>query len=197
MTLLLALVATGYLAGSLPTGVIVGRLAGRDPRRAGSGNIGASNVTRTLGRAWGLLTAVIDVSKGLLPTLAAQHLAGVEAAAATGFAAVVGHCFPVWLRFRGGKGVATAFGSMAAFSWVVALVIALVWACLVLLTRVPAIGSLAAAALFVALPHVDRQPYVVHYYALGVALIIVVRHRQNLRELRARKATRRRRQSRP
>jgi glycerol-3-phosphate acyltransferase PlsY len=180
-------VLAGYLAGSLPTGVLLGRLKGRDPRRGGSGNIGASNVTRTLGRAWGVVTLLVDVAKGFAPTLWACRAAGVEVAAATAVAAVVGHCWSVWLRFRGGKGVATAFGTMAVFSWPVAVIAAVVWAALVLVTHVPAIGSLAAAALFVVLPHLVAQPFAVHLYALTVALVILVRHRQNLRELRARR----------
>ncbi|MCB9528748.1 MAG: glycerol-3-phosphate acyltransferase, partial [Myxococcales bacterium] len=92
MTPWLCLLA-GYLAGSIPTGVIIGRLIGRDPRAAGSGNIGASNVTRTLGKQWGAVTLVVDLLKGLVPTLIAHRVAGLEIALATGFAAVVGHCY--------------------------------------------------------------------------------------------------------
>ncbi len=185
------IVLVGYLAGSLPTGVIVGRLAGRDPRRGGSGNIGASNVTRTLGKQWGAVTLLVDLAKGFGPTWWALRAGGVDVGAATAVASVVGHCFPAWLRFRGGKGVATAFGTMAAFAWPVAVVTAVAWVGLFAMTRVPAVGSLAAAALFVALPHFEARPLAFHLYTLAVALVIVVRHRQNLRELRTRRRSRR------
>jgi glycerol-3-phosphate acyltransferase PlsY len=187
------IVLVGYLAGSLPTGVLVGRLAGRDPRRAGSGNIGASNVTRTLGKKWGVVTLLVDFAKGFLPTWWALRAGGAGVGAATAAACVVGHCFPVWLRFRGGKGVATAFGTMAVLSWPIALIAAVAWAGLFAMTRVPAVGSLAAAALFVALPHFEPRPLAFHLYTLAVAIVIAIRHRQNLRELRSK---RRRRHSR-
>jgi glycerol-3-phosphate acyltransferase PlsY len=184
------IVLVGYLAGSVPTGVVVGRLAGRDPRRGGSGNIGASNVTRTLGKKWGVVTLLVDVAKGVLPTGWALWAGGVDVAAATAVACVVGHCFSMWLRFRGGKGVATAFGTMAVLAWPVAVITAVAWAALFGMTRVPAIGSLVAAGLFVALPHFERRPLAFHLYTLAVAVVIVVRHRQNLRELRAKRRKR-------
>lgn len=179
-------VALGYLAGSIPTGVLLGRVAGRDPRQAGSGNIGASNVTRTLGKKLGALTLVIDAAKGALPTAMALSLVSLEVAAAVGVAAVLGHCFPVWLKFKGGKGVATAFGTMAALVPMIAVVSMLVWIVAVVMSRTPAIGSLIAAVLFVVLPYVDGQPFAVHTYAVLVAVVIVVRHTSNIRALRQR-----------
>jgi glycerol-3-phosphate acyltransferase PlsY len=176
----------GYLAGSIPTGVLIGRLAGRDPRAAGSGNIGASNVTRTLGRNWGALTLIIDALKGLAPTLIALHLADLDLALITGFAAVVGHCYPIWLRLRGGKGVATAFGVIAAILPMVALIAAIVWATVVFFTRTPAIASLVAAALFVVLPWVTDRPFEVHVFSLALFVLITLRHASNLRVLKAR-----------
>lgn len=176
----------GYLAGSIPTGVLIGRRVGRDPRAAGSGNIGASNVTRTLGRNWGALTLVIDALKGLAPTLIAAHLAGLDLALATGFAAVVGHCYPIWLRLRGGKGVATAFGVIAALMPMVALIAAIVWGTVVFFTRIPAVASLVAAALFVVLPWVIDRPFEVHVFTLALFGLITLRHASNLRVLKAR-----------
>ena len=148
-------IAIGYIAGSLPTGVIMGRLHGKDPRQEGSGNIGASNVARVLGKEWGLLTLIIDVLKGWAPMAFAMASQSVEVGYAVGVAAVVGHCFPVWLGFKGGKGVATAFGAMAAALPAIATIAALVWFTLLFITRTPALGSLAAAALFLGLPQVD------------------------------------------
>lgn len=184
------IVLAGYLAGSIPTGVLLGRVAGRDPRAGGSGNIGASNVTRTLGRKWGAITLVVDVLKGLVPTLVALKVAGLEVGLSTGFAAVVGHCFPVWLRFRGGKGVATAFGAVAAVMPIVAVVAALVWGALVFFTRTPAIASLVAAVLFVVLPRTQGQPFEVHVFTLALFVLIALRHASNLRVLKRRYAAR-------
>lgn len=185
-TILWLLPIAGYLAGSIPTGVLIGRLAGRDPRAAGSGNIGASNVTRTLGRNWGALTLVIDALKGLVPTLIALRLAGLDLALITGFAAVVGHCYPIWLRLRGGKGVATAFGVIAAILPMVALIAAIVWGTVVFFTRIPAVASLVAAALFVVLPWVTDRPFEVHVFSLALFALITLRHASNLRVLKAR-----------
>lgn len=186
----------GYLLGSIPTGVLLGRLVGRDPRTAGSGNIGASNVTRTLGKKLGALTLVVDVLKGLVPALVAARLVDLDGALIAGFAAVLGHCFPVWLRFRGGKGVATAFGAVGAVMPMVAVVAALVWAAIVFFTRIPTLGSLAAAVLFVVLGRVEPQPFEVHLFTLAVFALIVVRHADNLRVLRKRWSGRRRSRSR-
>lgn len=182
-----ALLLLAYLAGSLPTGVLLGRLVGRDPRRAGSGNIGATNVTRTLGRKWGAVTLLVDVGKGLGPVLAGLHWADPWIAVGAGLAATIGHCYPVWLRFNGGKGVATAFGAMAGLAWPVAVVSALLWVVVAVVTRVPALGSLSAAAAFVGLSLWDARPVETQILALLLAGLIVLRHQSNLRALKARK----------
>jgi glycerol-3-phosphate acyltransferase PlsY len=178
----------GYIAGSCPTGVVLGRFVGRDPRLHGSGNIGASNVTRTLGKKWGLITLVVDALKGAIPTFVALRCTEFDVALLTGFLAVFGHCFPIWLRFRGGKGVATAFGAVVVIVPVVAVVAAMIWITIVYLTRVPTFGSLTAAALFVALPHVEPHPFTLHLFTLALALLILIRHSKNLGVLRKRRA---------
>ena len=178
----------GYFAGSIPTGVIIGRMVGRDPREQGSGNIGASNVARVLGKKWGAVTLVADVAKGALPTLAALHWVSFDAALVTGFIATVGHCFPIWLKLRGGKGVATAFGAVVVVLPIIAVIAAIVWFTIVYLTKVPTFGSLTAAALFVGLPHLDPYPVELHVFTLSLACLILIRHGRNLTVLRARKA---------
>jgi len=178
----------GYLAGSIPTGVLLGRVVGRDPRHHGSGNIGASNVTRTLGKRWGLVTLVVDTLKGAIPTFVALRWADFDVALVTGFLATFGHCFPIWLRFRGGKGVATAFGTVVVILPVVAIIAAMLWITIVHLTRVPTFGSLTAAALFVGLPHVESHPFTLHLFTLALALLILIRHGKNLGVLRKRRA---------
>ncbi|MBU1432548.1 glycerol-3-phosphate 1-O-acyltransferase PlsY [Myxococcota bacterium] len=174
-------ILAGYLAGSLPTGVLIGRFTGVDPRRKGSGNIGFSNVLRTQGRRWGLVALLIDVSKGALPVYLSRH--DPDLAAAVGLAAVLGHCFPIWLRFRGGKGVATAFGVMLAFAPAIAFVTAALWLVLTTLTRVPTYGSLAAAVGFILLTRLDAQPEAVQGLSVIMGLIILARHRVNLQRL--------------
>lgn len=176
----------GYLLGSIPTGVLLGRVVGVDPRGGGSGNIGASNVTRTLGKKWGAITLLVDVIKGLVPTWLALWLAGLDVACVTGGCAVLGHCFSVFLKLKGGKGVATSFGALVIFAPVVVLIAAIVWVALLLFTRTPAIGSLAAATLFVVLSRVDKQPFAVQMLTLGLLAIIVLRHASNLRVLKKR-----------
>jgi glycerol-3-phosphate acyltransferase PlsY len=194
----LACLLGAYLAGSVPTGVLLGRLAGRDPRTAGSGNIGATNVTRTMGKAFGAVTLLVDVVKGLVPTLVAAEQGVPWLAAGAGLLATLGHCYPVWLRFRGGKGVATAFGAMAALAWPVAVVAALIWVVAAILTRTPAAGSLAAAVAFVGLSFWDARPHETQLLALLLALLIVLRHQSNITQMKARpRPPRTRRTSKP
>ena len=176
----------GYLCGSIPTGVLVGRYKGVDPRTSGSKNIGASNVTRVMGKTAGLVTLLVDVLKGLLPTVIISSTVGDHTGLLVGFMAVIGHCFPVWLKLKGGKGVATAFGVVAAVLPVVALVAALVWFTFLFFTRTPAIGSVVAAGLFILLPQMDERPIEIHLFTFGIALVILMRHTGNLRVLKKR-----------
>jgi acyl phosphate:glycerol-3-phosphate acyltransferase len=139
--------ALGYLAGSVPFGVLVTRaLAGKDVRASGSGNIGATNVARVAGKKLGALVLALDALKGALPVLLALRLAPDQPwlHAAVGLAAFLGHVFPVWLGFHGGKGVATALGVTAVLLPWAALGGAVVWAALVATTRISSVGSLAA-----------------------------------------------------
>lgn len=183
MIWLLSIVA-GYLLGGFPTGVLVGRLAGRDPRASGSGNIGATNVTRTLGWRFGLAVLAVDVGKGALATALPLWLGGdISHAAAAGFASVVGHCYPAWLRFNGGKGVATAVGAMAVTAPVVVLITVLIWIAVVFITRIPAVGSLLGVILFALLTRHHTVPFPAHLMAIGIGAVVIVRHRSNIRVL--------------
>jgi glycerol-3-phosphate acyltransferase PlsY len=190
----LSLCLAALLLGAVPTGVLLGRLVGRDPRTGGSGNIGATNVTRTLGRKFGAITLVVDLLKGLVPVLwlAPTFCPDPEVtthwAAAFGFLAVLGHCYSPFLRFKGGKGVATAFGAMLGLAWPIAALSAVVWAGVVIVTRVVALGSLAAVALFVLLAFFDDRPLAIQAFALCTATLVTVRHVSNLRALRRRPA---------
>lgn len=186
--LAIAFVAGAYLLGSIPFGLILGRLRGVDVREVGSGNIGATNVARSLGKKLGLVVLVLDLAKGALPVLLLRRL-GLDARVhpflltAVGMAPILGHCFPVWLRLRGGKGVATALGVFLAMDPVVTGMAALVFAVLYALFRVVSLGSMIATVSLATLLWLLDRP--VPEIALGVlaAALILVQHRQNIRRL--------------
>src|ERR1700744_5291905 len=146
---LLWLPLAGYLLGSIPFGILLTRLfGGGDIRAAGSGNIGATNVTRVAGPIPGILTLILDGLKGAAAVLLAAHFSGSSAMWMTvsGVAALIGHCFPVWLKFKGGKGVATAAGMFLALCWPAALGAIGIFVLVVIFSRFVSLGSIAAAA---------------------------------------------------
>lgn len=180
------LLAVGYLCGSVPFGVLVTRrFAHKDVRAEGSGNIGATNVARVAGRGLGALVLLLDAAKGAAPVGLALWLWPVEPRlhAAVGLAAFLGHVFPVWLRFKGGKGVATALGVLAVLLPVSAAAGFAVWAVLLALTRTSSVGSLLGAVAAVAVGFARAGP--VEYPVLAVVLLgaMLFTHRGNLRRL--------------
>jgi glycerol-3-phosphate acyltransferase PlsY len=178
-------VAAAYLCGALPTGVWVGRRAGVDVRRRGSGNIGATNVARTAGARAALLTLGGDIAKGLVPVLVARALGCSPAVTAgVGLAAVLGHVYSVFLRFSGGKGVATASGAFLGMAPLAVGVSLLVFAVIVLATRYVSLASVAAAVALPAATLVIGYDTPICGGAVCTAAVIVVRHRDNLRRLR-------------
>ena len=186
-----------YLAGSIPFGFLTARLVcGRDIRELGSGNIGATNVARVLGARWGVAVLLLDACKGALPVWGVPLLLGLDTVDGSsnwrvlcGLSAVVGHMFPIWLKFRGGKGVATALGVVLVLGWQATAVAAVVFVCVVLVTRLVALGSMLAALTF-AIAQIwllagDAQSgWERHWALLGfsilVPLLIVLRHRSNI-----------------
>ena len=195
--LLLFIVVVSYLLGSFPTGFLVARARGIDIRQHGSGNIGATNVFRTLGRKWGTLVFAGDVLKGVaavrLAILLAQY-AGEATPQVAGMVAaiccVVGHCFPCWLRFKGGKGIATSAGVLIGLVPLETLVILLTWLLVFYTTRYVSLASIAAsimlpvAVLVILTPHVATGSPV-FYFTLAMAILVVARHRANIRRLLA------------
>jgi acyl phosphate:glycerol-3-phosphate acyltransferase len=185
--------AIAYLLGSIPFGYVIVKLReGRDIRRAGSGNIGAANVTRTLGVAAGLLTLLLDAAKGSLAVAIASRLAhgNMRWLMAAGLLAIAGHLFPVWLGFRGGRGVATAAGVFLLLSWKAVLAAAVVWLVAVLWWRYVSLGSVLAAASLPLLVYVlyvpgHRPPLVVSLGTACASILVIVRHRANLERLAA------------
>jgi len=175
----------GYLSGSIPFALVASRLMGLpDPRTYGSGNIGATNVLRSGSRAAALVTLAGDLGKGWLAVLVALRLGlGQELVALTGFAAFLGHLFPVWLRFRGGKGVATAAGVLIAFDWRLGLAALAVWLAVVAATRYVSLGSIAAALFAPAAAWYFFGAGPVFAAVCAMAVLLVARHRANIGKL--------------
>jgi glycerol-3-phosphate acyltransferase PlsY len=176
----------GYLAGSVPFAFLLARRAGIDVRVAGSGNVGAANVLRTTGAWRGVAVMALDVAKGAAAVLLVNPVSGgAPLTALAGAAAVVGHIYPVWLRFHGGKGVAVAAGVFSVLSPIATAVAAGLFLFTVWLTRYISLGSIAAT---LALPPVAwwaGAPRAVVAAAAGTGALILFRHRANLRRLRS------------
>lgn len=182
----IALVAGAYLLGSIPSALlVVWMLSGRDVRREGSGNVGAANATRVAGYGAGAIVTLADVAKGALPVWAMWILNPSSWwLAAAMLAAVLGHCYPVWLRFRGGKGVATAFGAFAVLAAKPALVALGVWCVVLAVAKRVSLASLVATAVFPALLALLDPPGRVMLGAVSLtAVLIIVRHHSNVRQL--------------
>lgn len=183
-TVLAIACAAAYLLGSIPTGLLLGKLYGIDVRQEGSGNIGATNLYRTVGRKVGVLTLIGDCLKGLAPVLAAHYYApATDLAAWVGLAAFCGHVFSVFLMFKGGKGVATALGVFLALSPVAVAIAVAVFVVLVLKWRYVSLGSVAAAAVMPLAVYVLHGSRAMLLVTALVAVIVIVRHRANIRRL--------------
>jgi glycerol-3-phosphate acyltransferase PlsY len=174
----------GYLLGSIPFGLLITRAAGLgDVRKIGSGNIGATNVLRTGNKGLAALTLLLDGLKGTVAVLIAG-LYGADLAIIAGFFAFIGHLFPVWLGFKGGKGVATYIGVLAGLMWKVALVFAAVWIAVALLLRYSSLAALIAAVIVpLTLLIMGYQDFAVVFAVMSV--IVFIKHRANISRLMA------------
>ena len=183
MTLLL-LILGAFLLGSVPFGAVIARIKGINLRKVGSGNIGTTNVLRSVGKFPALLTLILDVLKGTVPVLAAQYLSvGTLPTGIVGLSAVAGHNFSVFLRLRGGKGVATSIGVLLAYAPRVALVTIALWVLVALVTRYSSLGALTA---FSVLPLTmyfldpERQKILI---AVVMAALLILKHVANIQRL--------------
>lgn len=201
-TTVIAALAFGYALGSIPFGLILTRLTGAgDLRSIGSGNIGATNVLRTGRKGLAAATLLLDIGKGLLAVLLVRWCSGgdVLLAALAGFGAFIGHCYPVWLKFRGGKGVATMLGVSFALDWRIGVISSVSWLAMAGLTRFSSVGGMSAAvaapiAAYALFRLVDPNQFGLDYLfadfdnflvLTAMAAILIWRHRANIARLRA------------
>ncbi len=177
-------VIVAYLIGSIPVGVMLARLKGKDPRKTGSGNIGATNVMRTAGRALGIATLIGDIAKGFLPTFIAIRLGMPgEIVAVIGLATFAGHLFPVFLKFRGGKGVATALGVYLAVAPVAIIPCFIVFVVTLLVWRYVSLGSLAGAGIVPFAMYALKVPVEYVWLAIVIAVFVFIKHKDNIERL--------------
>ena len=187
---LLGALAIGYLFGSIPFGLLLTRFCGGpDIRGIGSGNIGATNVLRTGRKGLAAATLLADMLKGTAAVLLMRHLFGGEAAIAAGLGAFLGHLFPVWLGFKGGKGVATFIGVLLGFSWLAVLIYGAIWIGIAALTRFSSLSGLIACAVTPALLWAFNQQSAAVLF-LVLALLVFIMHRANIVRLMAGTETR-------
>ncbi len=198
------LIIIAYFVGSIPFGFIFANLKGIDIRTIGSGNIGATNLARALGKKWGYLCFVLDVLKGLLPSLAASLILPASpktwqlfAALAVAVAAVLGHIFPIFLKFKGGKGVSTSLGAALGF-WpyytICAALAFLIWIIVVLISRYVSLASIIAAIIFPVFLSISifivpawkfNELWPLFIIAVALPLLVIIRHRSNIQRLLA------------
>jgi glycerol-3-phosphate acyltransferase PlsY len=196
-------IIAAYLLGSIPFGLLIAKAHGKDLRSIGSGNIGATNVSRALGRKWAYVCFGLDVLKGLIPMLVTMLIAEPDSVLtfwlwlAVGCAAILGHIFPVYIKFKGGKGVATSFG-VALGLWpyytICVFLAAAVWVVIVLIWRYVSLASIAASVVFplVLLAAISLMPswdfgdlWPVLISAVAIPLMVIIRHRENIKRLLA------------
>lgn len=182
VTSLVAL-AGGYVCGSIPFGLLLGFLAGKgDIRQIGSGNIGATNVLRTGSKSLAGLTLLADILKGTVPALLAASWFGLPEAIAAGFGAFLGHLFPVWLGFKGGKGVATYLGVLLGIAWQGAIIFAIAWLTIAGLTRYSSLSALIAVVAVPVVLYFLADPAVASLFVV-MGVFIFVKHRANITRL--------------
>jgi glycerol-3-phosphate acyltransferase PlsY len=178
-------VVLGYLSGSVPYGLILTKMAGLgDVRSIGSGNIGATNVLRTGNKGLAAGTLLLDALKGTVPALLAMHFLGVGGGVIAGFAAFIGHIFPVWLAFKGGKGIATYIGVLFGLNWQMGLLFLLVWIATAVISRYSSLSALVACLVVPVVQWIAGDHRIAVAFAL-MSVIAWIKHRANIERLLA------------
>lgn len=174
----------GYLLGSIPFGLVLCRMAGLgDIRKIGSGNIGATNVLRTGNKPLALATLLLDSGKGAIAVLLIHYFFDFNAAMLAGFFALIGHCYPVWLGFKGGKGVATTLGTFLALTPVLGLAVCVLWLAGALLFRISSLAALIAVGLSPLIAHLMFHDPNLSGFCAAVATLVYVKHRENIKRI--------------
>jgi acyl phosphate:glycerol-3-phosphate acyltransferase len=186
MTLIVVLVVLAYLLGSVPSGYLLGKSAGVDVRKFGSGNIGATNVARAIGKRKGMVTLIADATKGFVPVMIGVKLdlapAGLAFIAAAAF---IGHIYPVFLKFHGGKGVATALGTLLALAPLAVFALLALFATVFLTSRIVSLSAMVAALAAPLILWLFYQPPAIVALGFFYAAVIMLRHQDNIARLRA------------
>ena len=186
MLVIILLILVAYLIGSVPTGYLLGKLRGVDVRTIGSGNVGATNVARAVGKSQGIITLIADAAKGYLPVfMALQFGQDSLTVALMAIAAFLGHLYPLFLNFQGGKGVATGFGALLALAPLATLVLVVVFVLAVVATRIVSLGSLATAIAAPVSLWLFHQPPVIVAMGCFLGAMVIIRHRGNIHRLLA------------
>ena len=173
----------GYLSGSVPYGLLLGKMAGiGDIRKAGSGNIGATNVLRVGGKKLAILTLLLDGLKGTIPVLIAGQF-HIDYAVMAALGAFIGHLFPVWLKFKGGKGVAVALGVTFALSWEVGVILCLIWLVTAMIGKYSSLSALIAFALAPFVAWYLTANFQIIFVMSFLTIIILVKHHENIKRL--------------
>ncbi|HOV91268.1 MAG TPA: glycerol-3-phosphate 1-O-acyltransferase PlsY [Syntrophorhabdaceae bacterium] len=184
MTLQAFFVIVAYLIGSIPVGLLLSKIQGKDPRNIGSGNIGATNVMRTAGKTAGIVTLLGDVAKGFLPVMIANYYSNSSFfVSLIGFSAFIGHLYPVYLRFKGGKGVATALGVYLAISPLAILIDILIFTSVLFKWRYVSLGSLVGTFMMPVILIILGKPYMYIILSILIGIFIFIKHRDNIRRL--------------
>lgn len=172
-----------YLISSIPFGLIVGKIFGKDVRKEGSKNIGATNVTRVVGKKAGILVLILDLLKGFFPILYAKHIFEPKLVALLAIISVMGHCFSIFLKFKGGKGVATGIGVLLALSPKVTYIIILFWLGVFLTTGFVSLASILSSSISWVVIHVLEGNLYFTYASFLIGLIIIFKHKENIDRL--------------
>lgn len=184
MTSVLLFSIFGYLLGSIPFGLVLARLGGYgDIRKIGSGNIGATNVLRTGNKPLAFLTLILDGGKGALAVFIANHFGSFDAAMAAGLFSILGHCFPIWLQFKGGKGVATTLGMVLALAPFTGLAACTTWLVVAVISRISSLSALIAMISMPVSAFVIYHDIKLAAVCAGVAAFVWIRHKANIQRI--------------
>lgn len=174
----------GYLAGSIPSSFLVGKVFGKvDLRKVGSGNLGTTNVIRTLGLKYGLLAYALDMLKGLVPVLLIKHFWGFDYAVWAGVAAIIGHCYSIFLSFQGGKGVAVSSGVLFAIDPIMAVILIAFQLIIAFTTRYMGLASILNALVFPLVAYMKRGVDALLYAAIVITPFVIFQHRMNIKRM--------------